>query len=398
MRPLFLCAVTSGSKLFAQATERGADPAEISMVTPPFSDKMARGYYASQIREEMERAQSEKNEKRAADAAERRMKRKAAEEPSSGDAPPDAKEKTKANGTRKSAGVAHERLQDKIHDARRPSYDANHHDDDESHHHKPHDKPHHKLHHDNLTWCTSAADNCSACNRSLALALHSYCPSEDWADLISPLIAEPKMLIFNVGANKGYNVNSFLRRFQRGWNTTNAAWCRGGTAPARQPQTMPGTNAEQGECDCGVCGACRSKASYSYGRADVFAIAVELMRGNYENLRSLFARFKVTGEVIHAAGGERPGTAYEPAADAFRVGTENLGIQSKGIAVTMVTVDQIMAERKLGKIDLLSIDAEGHDAPVLRGASKTLERRLAKVSRDAREICPRLSEISPGYT
>ena len=215
---------------------------------------------------------------------------------------------------------------------------------------------HHKRSH--IPSCANASE-CGVCNRSLALAMRSNCPSERWLDRISPSIAAPNMLILNVGANKGYNVNSFLARFQRGWNTTNADWCRG-------------------HCDCGMCGACSSKASFVYGRANVSAIAIEMMRANYENLKGLFVKFKVPGEVIHAAGGEEAGTAYEPAAD-LKIGHEQAGIQSHGISVAMVTVDQIVTERKVKTIDLLSIDTEGHDATVLRGASKTLERRLAKV-------------------
>mmetsp|Transcript_23042 Transcript_23042/g.65981 ORF Transcript_23042/g.65981 Transcript_23042/m.65981 type:complete len:336 (-) Transcript_23042:149-1156(-) len=224
--------------------------------------------------------------------------------------------------------------------------------------------------------CTSVAQ-CGVCERSLALAMKSNCPSDRWMDLVSPIIAGPSMVILNVGANKGFNVNSFLKRFQRGWNITNAAWHR-----------------HSPSAGCGACGACNSEViKPTYGRANVYALAVEMASANYKNLQSLFATFKVPGDVIHAAGGEQPGVAYEPAN--LPLGTEHVGIAEKvgtfkftdaagkkwatpGIKIPMVTVDQIVAERKIESIDLLSIDTEGHDAPVLRGCAKTLEKRLAK--------------------
>ena len=83
-------------------------------------------------------------------------------------------------------------------------------------HHEKHHEEHHEEHNRifPIPWCSSVAD-CGVCHRSLAIAERSNCPSERWADLIAPIIARPNMLILNVGANKGFNVNSFLRRFHR---------------------------------------------------------------------------------------------------------------------------------------------------------------------------------------
>ena len=178
------------------------------------------------------------------------------------------------------------------------------------------------------------------------------------------------MVMVNIGANKGYNVNSFLKRFQRGWHTTNAAW---------SAQQYPGNkNISLTHLTCGVCNACmQEEVKLRYGRANVYVVAVEMAQSNSRNLQRVFEHFKVPGDVIHAAGGEQSGVAYEP--PNIMTGFEGEGISTKGVKVPMVSVDQIVAERKLESIDLLSIDTEGHDAPVLRGANTPLEKRLAKV-------------------
>ena len=208
------------------------------------------------------------------------------------------------------------------------------------------------------------------CTQSLALARNSNCPSDRWLDLVSPIIAEPNMVMINIGANKGYNVNSFLRRFQRGWSTTNAAWSAQLFAQKQFAQNNLTSR-------CGVCSACRVEVQLRYGRANVYVVAVEMAQSNSRNLQHLFEHFKVPGDVIHAAGGEQSGVAYEQ--PNITAGHEGSGISTRGIKIPMVTVDQIVEERKLESIDLLSIDTEGHDAPVLRGATTTLKKRLAKV-------------------
>jgi FkbM family methyltransferase len=48
--------------------------------------------------------------------------------------------------------------------------------------------------------------------------------------------------------------------------------------------------------------------------------------------------------------------------------------------VTIDTVDRVVEETRTTSIDLLKIDAEGHDFSVLQGASKTLERGIIKLA------------------
>jgi len=225
----------------------------------------------------------------------------------------------------------------------------------------------------------ASASTPAQCNQSVALAKRSSCPKDRWLDRISPIIAEPRMVMINIGANKGFSVNSFLKRFQRGWSTTNAAW---------HGQYTKG-GAFNGSC--GACLACKTEVTVSDARADVYAVAVELAGSNSKMLKQLFKYFKVPGEVIHAAASEQPGVAsvfnnIPLGHEGFTMGKHYVGkpggekpnIDYHSV-IPMVSVDQIVAERKLMSIDLLSVDAEGHDAPILRGALNTLKNRLVKV-------------------
>jgi hypothetical protein len=47
--------------------------------------------------------------------------------------------------------------------------------------------------------------------------------------------------------------------------------------------------------------------------------------------------------------------------------------------VPITTVDAVVAERNIPKIDLLKIDVEGHELAVLAGAATTLKRRLIRL-------------------
>eukprot|EP00965_Chrysotila_dentata_P138263 4573111-Pleurochrysis_carterae.AAC.1 len=44
-----------------------------------------------------------------------------------------------------------------------------------------------------------------ACNRSVAVAQRSNCPSNMWHDAVSKRLAHANMTYVNIGANKGFN-------------------------------------------------------------------------------------------------------------------------------------------------------------------------------------------------
>jgi FkbM family methyltransferase len=85
-------------------------------------------------------------------------------------------------------------------------------------------------------------------------------------------------------------------------------------------------------------------------------------------------------EIIGCAFGETPGTldflaldANDSAsASAHVVWTDNA--RSGAIRVDASTLDGVAAERQLSRIDLIKIDAEGYEWPILQGAEKSIAR------------------------
>ena len=193
-----------------------------------------------------------------------------------------------------------------------------------------------------------------------------------------------------MGANKGFNVNSFLQAFQQGWVTSATQWhnslfssntsdhSRGGEHPYSEPSFH--NDHPRVPAFCGACAACLELAPARRGASNVTVLAVELMSTTVRLLRRNFERFGVPGQVIHGAASSEEGTVQMRVAPP---GEEGLGLDVKrGWAwrlggtetVRKTTVDALTREATIGKVDLLSIDAEGHDDEVLRGAEETLNR------------------------
>ena len=69
---------------------------------------------------------------------------------------------------------------------------------------------------------TRAGAGNDRCATARAVAACSQCPNAaPWMDLVAPLNASPRMTFYNIGANKGYNVNEFLQRHASGWSVSN---------------------------------------------------------------------------------------------------------------------------------------------------------------------------------
>jgi len=80
-------------------------------------------------------------------------------------------------------------------------------------------------------------------------------------------------------------------------------------------------------------------------------------------------------EVIHAAASDREGRIFFPdnAAGEERRGINNfMQKETESSFITMTTVDKLVASRGISRVDVLTVDTEGHDPAVLRGAKQTL--------------------------
>lgn len=199
------------------------------------------------------------------------------------------------------------------------------------------------------------------------VAFLSDCQSGAWLDAAAPLLASDRMVLFNLGANTGFTISSFLQRFQHGWKHSNRHWHH--ALQAQQPDVSGGV--------CDDAEAATSPSAAVPG-ARVHVVAVELARKNAVLLRHVFGRLHVHGRVYHAAASDAVGTAHEPGG-AHRGGFESAAISDAGPVVKMTTADALSAKLNVSRIDLLSIDTEGWDSKVIRGASSLLRRRAVRV-------------------
>ena len=202
--------------------------------------------------------------------------------------------------------------------------------------------------------------------KSLNTAKHSNCPSSAWKSRIyDELHREEEMVMVNVGANSGSNVNEFLLEHDPGWKITPSEWHR---------------TANMG---CGVCGACRAnvvRGAKPLNRVRI--LAVELLLVNFLALSRTFDSFHVPGIALNAAGGSRMSWAAAPRQG--RAGVENMGIAPKTnntVDVPMVSVDGLLSMFgwATSPVDFLSIDTEGNDAFVLRGAREGFRTKRFRV-------------------
>ena len=214
------------------------------------------------------------------------------------------------------------------------------------------------------------ASNLMNCSVALAVASCSQCPDNTgWMDVVAPLLAAERMRYWNIGANKGYNVNEWLLRHAAGWKTTNGQWHKHLQEKTATPFT------------CGACRACLAPPPRVAPKRATSAsvLAVELLNSTYNGLLGAFSRFGVPGEVVHAACADRVGEAREPVG--IDAGTESRGISKGGVRVPQTTVDALWAARPGGGegVSILSVDTEGWDPLVLRGAASLLQQRLVGV-------------------
>jgi len=239
-----------------------------------------------------------------------------------------------------------------------------------------------------------------SCNTTLALARASFCPAPDWQRTVAPVLLgmARSVQLINVGANKGYAVNAFLQQYLPGWRSSNRAWfdvLRAGNASAWSKSG--GHSFHNGSWHswhplCGVCAPCvagdlppaATDLMGNESRVAVSVIAAEMMAPTARLLQRVFARLRVPGTVLHVAVSDRKGNASTPSLAANQAGVEFATVgaagprpaRSSGMSVVkQTTVDAILeghrgaSAAQAGAYIVLSVDTEGLDALVLRGAS-----------------------------
>jgi len=239
-------------------------------------------------------------------------------------------------------------------------------------------------------------------NHAVHLAKHSSCPSSAWLDAIAPRLftGEPGIQyhFFNVGANKGFAIASMLQRFgllQGNASTWHVAL--EGELRKTHPRLASGTPCKSAATcpkTCGVCGACREPPPQimapSAGSIKVHAF--EMLHPNAQWLEIASRRFAPlnTVRVSHAVVSDHDGEACVPSGLAVGVEAAQAIVRPRASAehkcrqrtwqrVPKIMLDTYMAHHGIERVQLLSVDAEGHDAMVLDGANASLARRAIDV-------------------
>ena len=220
----------------------------------------------------------------------------------------------------------------------------------------------------NSSWWSPS--NCAAV---ACFAHRGGCPSSSWKDAIAPAVsasAAGPLVLVNAGANKGYAVAEFVQRFGSATFTARD-WLNNLTA-IKSNMMLP----------CGFCKACQARAPTSRRHpGPIHAHAVELMPGNVAVLELMYSRMHVPGKVHALALSNYSGEAYR--SSVFRTGEEDMGAmdtpQRHSVKVRSLTLEDWAREHGVRQVDLLSLDAEGWDLRILRGAASLLTSKRISV-------------------
>ena len=134
-------------------------------------------------------------------------------------------------------------------------------------------------------------------------------------------------------------------------------------------------------------------------------IAVEPVPSNVECLRLMCERNKLGNvEVVAAAVGESPGTLtlhIDPHIGGHSAKKE---FTTRSVDVPVTTIDALVAERGLSRVDLIKMDVEGMEAEALKGAAltiRTLRPRLAvsayHLERDSEDLPALVTTMESNY-
>jgi FkbM family methyltransferase len=116
---------------------------------------------------------------------------------------------------------------------------------------------------------------------------------------------------------------------------------------------------------------------------DAYHLLIEPLKQNEAFLVSILKKYK--GSYVLAAAGAKRGevtfNAYEEHPDGSSLYKQSMGIEADGkeITVPMVSVDDVIKEKKLQGPYLMKVDVQGAELDVLAGAQQTLKESEAVV-------------------
>eukprot|EP00184_Porphyridium_aerugineum_P003936 CAMPEP_0184706698 /NCGR_PEP_ID=MMETSP0313-20130426/36893_1 /TAXON_ID=2792 /ORGANISM="Porphyridium aerugineum, Strain SAG 1380-2" /LENGTH=253 /DNA_ID=CAMNT_0027168257 /DNA_START=179 /DNA_END=940 /DNA_ORIENTATION=+ len=142
-----------------------------------------------------------------------------------------------------------------------------------------------------------------------------------------------------------------------------------------------GTGLAQGAC--GKRYTSDTKIPLGFDPRPIRAYCIEPAKSTADMLSALseYLGYKELGlHVIRAAVGERLGKAYFPhVVPGDEVGGIHQERDDDNDEVDQITIDKLVESENLNVIDLLSIDTEGNDVPVLLGSIMTLATKTVRV-------------------
>lgn len=216
-----------------------------------------------------------------------------------------------------------------------------------------------------------------------------------WLDAISDaLLSRPGPLTYvSAGANKGFNIVHFLRRYGN-VSTLASDWLHEQRNFLANHAGVHLARGGKGYMTCGRCGGCKDNVFEAMGDRDVDVHAFELVPDNVAWLRWAFAHFGLRAHVVHAAVGNYSGRVPTPNKGVLGFGFERAavpldneemveGAESAGRAHKFyhhgraIRLGDYFEEEEMRFVNVVQVDCEGFDGLVLAGMSSWL--RLGRV-------------------
>lgn len=226
-----------------------------------------------------------------------------------------------------------------------------------------------------------------ACGGSLNSApnlVGTICSSDKlWLESLAPVMTPSPVstggnaiVYFNIGANKGFNIVTFLRRYAN-HSLTGHAWMSEMDNFARRTRTRYSRVQSKQYRSCGRCGGCFDDLpGVGLAASEVDVHAFELLPANVAWLRWALAAFGVRASLSHKAVSNVTAPAFTPRAAAGGLGYEKASYRPMWgwgyVRSHSLALDDYFAEEEIKFAHVLSIDAEGADTQILRGLSDTL--------------------------